>query len=433
MRYENQTRATRLALSEVSVANPIRTIVRTLLLLSSVLLTTANANSQNTYSVTLLAGPYGPYGVIQASDGNFYGTSAGGGANLAGSVFRVTPEGKVTILYSFCPQLGCLDGMDPEGGLVEGPDGSFYGTTYGGGAYPEGCEYQPPDYSCGTVFRITSGGVFTSLHSFCEGTTQIEGEPPMCGDGYGPSATLIPGSNGEYYGIALQSMFSITPSGVLTALNTYDQDKLVLADGTLVQASDGNFYGLSGVQAGEEVIKFPASGNSVATYVFTSASSPDDTTPSLIEGADGELYGIYGDFFKITTSGKYTSLASVNAYSTPVLAGDGNYYYGDTQLTPSGKVTTLDIPDQVSIYGLAGDGSFIGFGSGGNYLVKASPAIPPVVQLTLSPAAVQPGKPVTASLKVLNAFSLTMQQCYAFQNGTPLGKVPGSYNSSTKL
>src|SRR5580658_3077155 len=88
--------------------------------------------------------PHG--GLIQATDGNFYGTTDAGGANSnsactayeysgCGAVFKVTPSGTLTTLYSFCSQENCTDGYIPIGPLVQGSDGNFYGTTVGGGAY----------------------------------------------------------------------------------------------------------------------------------------------------------------------------------------------------------------------------------------------------------------------------------------------------------
>ena len=89
----------------------------------------------------------GPEGaLIQLSDGNFYGTTYGGGAYGKGTIFKITPGGAVTTLYSFCPQSGCSDGSNPIAGLVQASDGNFYGTTYGGGAYNDG-----------TVFSLSVG------------------------------------------------------------------------------------------------------------------------------------------------------------------------------------------------------------------------------------------------------------------------------------
>jgi uncharacterized repeat protein (TIGR03803 family) len=85
--------------------------------------------------------------LIQASDGNFYGTTYGGGANSKGTIFKMTPDGTVTTLYSFCPQSHCPDGADPVAGLVQGTDGKFYGTTYYGGGGNHG-----------TVFSLSVSG-----------------------------------------------------------------------------------------------------------------------------------------------------------------------------------------------------------------------------------------------------------------------------------
>lgn len=94
-------------------------------------------------------------GLIQASDGNFYGTTSRGGGNDTGTVFQITSAGTLTTLYSFT---GGADGGDPEAGLVQGTDSSFYGTTLHGGVS-----------GTGTVFQVTSAGTFTSLYSFTGG------------------------------------------------------------------------------------------------------------------------------------------------------------------------------------------------------------------------------------------------------------------------
>ena len=88
------------------------------------------------------------YSVVQGTDGNLYGTTQNGGAYDYGTVFKMTPTGTLTTLYSFCPQVpNCTDGADPFAGLVVGTDGNFYGTTCCGGA----------NGGYGTIFKITSG------------------------------------------------------------------------------------------------------------------------------------------------------------------------------------------------------------------------------------------------------------------------------------
>jgi uncharacterized repeat protein (TIGR03803 family) len=115
--------------------------------------------------------------LVEGRDGNFYGTTARGGLNNNGTVFRITPEGDFTALYGFCSQTNCADGSDPRSGLVLGTDGAFYGTTYSGGAY-----------SNGALFRITTTGFFTVLHSF------------DVFDGQNPDGALFQATNGTLYG-----------------------------------------------------------------------------------------------------------------------------------------------------------------------------------------------------------------------------------------
>src|SRR5580698_9886551 len=117
--------------------------------------------------------------LVQGTDGNLYGTAPSGGANSGGTVFKMTPTGTVTILYSFCAQIGCADGKAPLAGLVLATNGIFYGTTSSGGLN-----------SGGTVFSITSGGALTTLHQF---DSTIEGANPY--------AALIQAANGAFYGV----------------------------------------------------------------------------------------------------------------------------------------------------------------------------------------------------------------------------------------
>ena len=94
--------------------------------------------------------------LIQGADSNFYGTTYAGGTTGEGTVFKITPAGTLTTLYSFCSQNGCAGRRSPEAGLVQASDGNFYGTTFEGGANGDG-----------TVFKITPAGTLTTLYSFC--------------------------------------------------------------------------------------------------------------------------------------------------------------------------------------------------------------------------------------------------------------------------
>jgi uncharacterized repeat protein (TIGR03803 family) len=167
-----------------------------------------------------------PEGLLEASNGNFYGfTDQGGPASACtvgcGTIFKVTPAGKFSTVLNF-------DGADGDlaaGVLVQGADGDYYGTTFGGGA--EGI---------GTIFKITPAGTLTTLYSFCR-----------CASGYGPDAGLVETANGDFYGTTSMggtygfgTIFKFTASGALTGLYSFDA-----LDGpaALVVATDGNLYG----------------------------------------------------------------------------------------------------------------------------------------------------------------------------------------------
>jgi len=173
-------------------------------------------------------------GLVQASDGNLYGTTAYD--NTLGTVFRITTNGALTTLHFF---YGGSDGGYPQAGLVQASDGNLYGTTEFGGVanWYAG--------SGGTVFRITTNGALTSLYSFTGGN-----------DGGNPLAGLVQASDGNLYGTTFYggntnlngygygTVFRITTNGVETVLYSFTGE----GDGGnpvagLVQASDGKLYG----------------------------------------------------------------------------------------------------------------------------------------------------------------------------------------------
>jgi len=183
----------------------------------------------------------GPTGVIPGTDGNFYGTTIFGGPAGDGTVFKITPGGTLTTLYSFCSQSGCADGTGPNG-VIQGADGNFYETTNAGGA---------PGF--GTVFKLTASGTLTTLHTFC-----LAGSP--CIDGGTPLAGLVQATDGNLYGTTSQcvgltagckypgTIFQITPSGTFTTLYIFCSAGAPCTDGAdpgaaLIQGTDGNLYG----------------------------------------------------------------------------------------------------------------------------------------------------------------------------------------------
>src|SRR5208283_4124834 len=179
------------------------------------------------HSFDVTDGQYPEAGLVQATNGEFYGTTFEGGANGDGTVFKITPSGTLTTLHSF----DNTDGSWIIAGLVQATNGDFYGTTFEGGA-SDNCRG-----GCGTIFKITPSGTLTTLHSF-DNT-----------DGSNPQAGLVQATNGKFYGTAsgggandFGTVFKITPNGTLTTLHSFnfytDGDPLA----GLVQATNGDFY-----------------------------------------------------------------------------------------------------------------------------------------------------------------------------------------------
>jgi uncharacterized repeat protein (TIGR03803 family) len=240
-------------------------------------------------------------GLVQGSDGNFYGTTVSGGDHFKGTVFKITATGTLTTLHSFSGSPS--DGALPGAGLVQGNDGNFYGTTTKGGA-----NYQ------GTVFRITPAGALTILHSF-------SGYPT---EGAGPTAGLVRGSDGNFYGTTVSggahyqgTVFKIDATGNLTTLHSFSGSP---SEGTgpvagLVQGSDGNFYGTTaagGAHYQGTVFKIDATGNLTTLHSFSgSPSEGAGPVGGLVQGSDGNFYGTtalggehgVGTVFKLTSSG----------------------------------------------------------------------------------------------------------------------------------
>jgi len=273
------------------------------------------------YSFCPLSGcPDGLYSwaLIQATDGNFYGTTYEGGANNGGTVFKITPGGTLTTLYSFCSQSGCPDGLYPQAGLVQAANGIFYGTTSVGGANGQG-----------TVFEITSGGALTTLYSFCSQTG--------CTDGYQPYAELIQAADGNFYGTTSLgginghgTVFKITSGGTLTTLYDFcSQNGCPDGDGpltSLVQATDGDFYGTTsaGGASGAYGTVFKITPGGTLTTLHSFDSTDGETPSALIQDTNGEFYG--------TTSGGGT-----NGYGTVFSLSVGLHPFVET-LPASGKV-----------------------------------------------------------------------------------------------
>jgi uncharacterized repeat protein (TIGR03803 family) len=274
----------------------------------------------------------GPTSLVRATDGSFYSTTASGGANCVatggcGTFFKIAPDGTLTTLYSFCSLSECADGSDP-GVIVQALDGNFYGTTYSGGAYNHG-----------TVFKITPGGALTTLYSFCQQSS--------CPDGSIPAA-LIQATNGDFYGSTYEggtanagTIYRITPTGTLITVHSFSFDG---TDGsfpftTPIQASDGNFYGTTsfdGVGGGGTIYKLSPSGafTTLHSFCFHLICATAGSFPyGLLQDTNGDFYGSTERGGNGTGVGPYCSNGCGTMYSFSI----GLKPFVETQLA-SGKV-----------------------------------------------------------------------------------------------
>ena len=237
-------------------------------------------------------GMYPAGALVLGSDESFYGTTQGSeGSTPYGTVFKITTDGTLTTLARFNKSNGAY----PHAALVQGSDGNFYGTTEGGGSAPH--PNSPNGY--GTVFKITTNGVLTTLVSF-DGSS-----------GWACYGSVVQGTDGNFYGdlgvIGPGSVFQMTPTGDLTTLAWFNGDNGATPWAGLVQANDGNFYGttigggnlsLVGGVGGGTVFKMTPDGTLTTLVAFDGTNGFRPST-TLIQGSDGNLYGSAGTIFRI--------------------------------------------------------------------------------------------------------------------------------------
>ncbi|HWZ96086.1 MAG TPA: choice-of-anchor tandem repeat GloVer-containing protein [Opitutaceae bacterium] len=336
-----------------------------------------------------------PYaGVVQGSDGNFYGVTTSGGSNADGTVYKMTPAGVATVLASFAGA-----GLSyPDAPLLQGSDGNFYGTTESGGSSDDG-----------TVFEVTSAGVMTTLASF------------NGNNGADPQAGLIQGTDGNFYGTTHDggsagygTVFKLTPAGALTTLVSFTGYNGAAPAAALVQGSDGNFYGTTAIGgSGTYGTVFKVTPAGVMTpLVSFNGDNGAFPAAALVLASDGNFYGttegddvyFFGTVFKLTPAGALTTLISFNGYSedapgTLLQGRDGNFYGltkgGNSpptifEMTSTGMwsdLATLADPSFNNPEGLiqASDGNLYGVSQG-----MSSPNLGAVFELVLAPQAAPP-------------------------------------------
>ena len=309
-------------------------------------------------------------GLIQADDGNLYGVTESGGSTAYGTIFRLGLSGDVTIVHSFT---GGDAGAFPRGGLLQGPDGMLYGTTFSGGAL--GGE--------GTVFRMSLSGTFETIHNFTGqdganpyaglvlgpdgyfyGTTQygigvnagtifrmdstgnVTSYPFLAGSGANPVAPLVVGADGNLYGTTPTTLFRFTTGGVLAAIHTFAGPDGSGALAPLLQAQDGKLYGTTaqGALGFGSIFRISLSGDNFLSLYGFPGSAARGPAYALLQGTDNNLYGTasggpnnLGVIFRVEPSGNATV---VHTFS----GSDGSY--------PSGLVRTPD----GNLFGTAGGG-----------------------------------------------------------------------------
>jgi uncharacterized repeat protein (TIGR03803 family) len=277
-------------------------------------------------------------GMILGSDGNAYGTTNQGGINNDGTVFKVTPQGAVTILHKFRDGSVYEDGANPSAALLLGSDGNYYGTTGSGGAANQG-----------TVFKMTPAGSVTILHSFEDGTGPYDGTEPV--------APLIQGTDGNFYGTTAYgghnygTAFRMTPQGVLTILHFFGYSSSFPYDGNypygaLVQAADGNFYGTTqqgGVSNKGMIFQMTPQGGYTILHLFSDGTIANDGSQcwaALVQGTDGNLYGTTGQG---GASNEGTVFKLMPPSSAPIFtsASSATFYAG---ISGTFKVTAIGLP-----------------------------------------------------------------------------------------
>ena len=298
--------------------------------------------------------------LLQAADGNLYGTTSAGGSSSSGTIFKMTPSGVLTVLVNLTGTSSTAYGSSCQAGLIQASDSNLYGVTSTGGSS-----------SSGTIFKVTTGGTFTSLASFTGSTGTVLGSAPL--------AALVQASDGALYGTTsvggtggFGTVFKITTAGVFTNLlsftNTTGSFLGNSPQAALVQwATDGNLYGTTntgGTNSVGTIFKVTTAG--VMTTLRSLSSTTDGSNPygRLMLASDAKFYGLAtnggtlskGTVFSIDPSNStftrvHSIITSPPVFKRLLLASDSNFY-GVTQfgnagsnsvfkLTPGGSLSTL--------------------------------------------------------------------------------------------
>jgi uncharacterized repeat protein (TIGR03803 family) len=366
-------------------------------------------------------------GVIQDKAGNLYGTTWSGGADNNGTVFKLDGTGKETVLYSFCSQPDCPDGLGPYyGGVIRDEAGSLYGTTYAGGAS-----------GYGTAFKLDATGKETVLYSFCSRSG--------CADGADPAADLIRDQAGNLYGTTpyggvgtscggapCGTVFKLDTTGTETVLHSFANTDGKNPSSGLLMDSAGILYGITGAGGAYGygvVFQLDTTGKETVLYSFTGGADGDTPEAGLVQDSAGNLYGCtfwggtygYGTVFKLDTTGKETVLYSFGAYPT-----DGAHPVGRLLLDAAGNLygTTSGGGNFSCIYGC---GTVFEVTPSG---IKFSPSkVPFATQLVHTKSAIKTVRLTNTSSMTLNITSILATGDFLQANDCPESLQPQTYCS----
>ncbi len=307
-------------------------------------------------------------GPVQMSDGRLYGTTPYGGPLGFGTVYAMSLDGVVRTLHSFAGTLGGFGediSAQPGAPLAQGADGSLYGTIFGGGLGQNG-----NTVGHGTIYKFGLGGAFTTLFQFGEGGAS----------GTNPVAGLILASDGNFYGVTAEggsrgngTVFCMTPDGVVTDRHVFTRtatDGGRISD-RVMQASDGNLYGVTGFGGTSDkgvVFRLGLDGSYALMHSFQGGALGGEPSSPLVQGADGALYGTTftfgelgrGSVYRITLAGAYSVLYSFGAGYPKVgrlpqgglTAGTDGQLYGVTTagaLDGRGAIYRIDLAGRVQL------------------------------------------------------------------------------------
>ncbi|MEN3370596.1 MAG: hypothetical protein V7609_2739 [Verrucomicrobiota bacterium] len=323
------------------------------------------------------AGEFPAQDLVRAADGNLYGTTSKGGSHNLGAIYRIGVDGKRTDIAEF----NGLNGRNPDTQLTAGPDGNLYGATAGGGI---------ADW--GEIYRVTTAGQITSLASL----TQATGSDVI--------GSLAIDANNSIYGANASQLFKLPFGGSWTTLYNFGLNKTYYQPHTGVTFhADGKLYGMaSRVEAGlNAFVVYSVTSDGLISPVYSFGRDEYPVFHDLVADTGGNLYGsTKSGLFRLDVNGQLTRLTSF--FGGLTLGSDNNIYASTgnfaplggrlVRVTPDGIATTVatfDYPDGYPNRGIEGsDHRFYGTTTRANSdqgeIYRASVMAPRITAVTTS-------------------------------------------------